>query len=219
MFKREIGNRLDDFRPRLTRELVAVLPHTHGTGRTAHLVGEDGRAAIGSDDLGGGWSHDARHVTSGNGGAQAKITPRNDIPGNVYRMADEYDRGWQDLEGPWDRLKWARLRWQRKAGAVNPKASHAAETLAIEPGTYRTYEREPGSSKHTPYDHQLAIQFGRKFRVSWPWLLTGEGTPFDQLAPTQERVVRVMAGLDDEQQQAIAAMVEAFARSRRSKRA
>lgn len=134
-------------------------------------------------------------------------------------MADETDRGWQALEGPWDRLKWARLRWQRKAGAVNPKASHAAEALGIEPGTYRTYEREPGSSKHTPYDHQLAIQFGRKFKVSWPWLLTGEGSPFDHRAPTQDRVVRVMASLDEEQQQAIAAMVEAFAQARRGRAA
>ena len=130
-------------------------------------------------------------------------------------MADVFDHGWQALEGPWDRLRWARLRWQRKAGAISPTATHAAVALGIEPGTYRTYERPPGSSKHTPYDHQLAIRFGRRFKVSWPWLLTGEGSPFD-LAPTQERVMRVMASLDEQQQEALAAMAEAFASVRQT---
>lgn len=129
---------------------------------------------------------------------------------------DEFDKGWESLEGPWDRLKWARQRWQRKSGAVNAKAIHAADSLGIPAGTYRAYERRPDSSKNVKYDHQLAIQFGRKFKVSWPWLLTGEGTPFDHLAPMQARVVQVMASLDDERQEEIASMIEAFARARRA---
>lgn len=133
-------------------------------------------------------------------------------------MADETDRGWEGLEDPPDRLRWARIRWQRKAGAIRQTAEDAAASLGIKAGTYRTYERRAGTSKHTEYDHQLAIQFGRKFKVSWPWLLTGEGTPFDHLAPTQARVMRVMATMDDERQEEIAAMVEALAQRRAKQR-
>lgn len=145
-----------------------------------------------------------------------KITPRNGTMGNVGSMADEFDKGWEDLEGPWDRLRWARRRWQLKTGAVAPTASDAAQSLGIEAGTYRSYERPPGTSKHTAYGHQLAIQFGRRFRVSWPWLLTGEGAPFDHLAPAQERAMRAIAMMDDEQQEAFARMAEAFAHERRT---
>lgn len=128
-------------------------------------------------------------------------------------MADDFDHGWDALEGPWDRLRWARRRWQHKTGAVNPTAVQAALALGIEPGTYRTYERPPGSSKHAAYDHQLAIRFGRRFKVSWPWLLTGDGSPFDDHDPVQERMLRAMAMLDERQQETLAAMAEAFARS------
>lgn len=128
---------------------------------------------------------------------------------------DEADSGWDRLEEPWDRLRWARMRWQKKAGAINPTQTHAANALGIAPGTYRTYERAPDSSKHSNYDHQLAIQFGRKFKVNWVWLLTGEGTPFDHLAPTQARVLQAMASLDEDRQEEIAAMIVAFAQARR----
>lgn len=128
-------------------------------------------------------------------------------------MADQFDKGWEELDEPWKRLKWARRRWQLKTGAVNPSAKDAADSLGIKDGTYRAYERPPGTSKHSSFDHQLAIQFSRKFKVSWSWLLTGEGTPFDQLEPMQQRVVRAMAALDESRQEAIAEMVEAMLRT------
>ena len=131
-------------------------------------------------------------------------------------MADVLDHGWEELEGPWDRLRWARLRWQKKGGAINPSATQAALVLGIEPGTYRTYERPPGASKHAAYDHQLAIRFGRRFKVSWPWLLTGDGSPFDARDPAQERMMRAMAILDEQQRETLAAMAEAFVRTRRA---
>lgn len=127
------------------------------------------------------------------------------------------DERWRECEGTWDRLKWARERWQAVAKAVNASAKDAAESLGMEPGTYRAYERRPGSSKHTSLDHQSAIRFGRKFKVSWMWLLLGEGTPFDdQLPEQQERVVRAMAKMDEQRQAEFAAMAEAFARARRT---
>lgn len=139
------------------------------------------------------------------------ITRRNVTVGNVAGMNQA--NGWQDLTGGWERLRWARTRWQAAAGVVNGSAKDAADSLGIKAGTYRAYERQPGSSKHTPLDDQAAIQFGRRFRVSWTWLLTGEGTPFDdQLPPVMERVVRIMARLPDADQAMLAEMAEAFAR-------
>jgi hypothetical protein len=84
----------------------------------------------------------------------------------------------------------------------------------MKPGTYRAYERPPGSSKHIELDHQMAIRFARKFKVSWQWLLTGEGSPFDDRMPeTLERVVRAMSVATDEQQEAVADFVERIVRT------
>ena len=126
------------------------------------------------------------------------------------------DETWRDLDGPWARLRWARQKWQRDAGAIGGSAEDAARSLGMKAGTYRAYEREPGSSKHIDLDHQAAIRFGRKFKISWKWLLLGEGSPFDEdeLPRTQERVIRVMTGMPEEDQEALAAMVESFAKSR-----
>ena len=54
------------------------------------------------------------------------------------------DNSWKDLE-LWERVKWARSR--RFANAVA-----AARALGMEPGTYRCYERGPGSAKFIPLD-------------------------------------------------------------------
>jgi hypothetical protein len=127
------------------------------------------------------------------------------------------DDDWRDLEGTWDRLRWARMRWQRQANAVAATAAHAAQSLCMEPGTYRAYERRPGLSKHTPLDHQVAIRAARRFNVSWMWLLTGDGTPFDDvLTPAQERTLRAMQEMDDARQAEFAAMAEAAVRARKA---
>lgn len=116
---------------------------------------------------------------------------------------------WKDLDEPWKRVLWARIRWQTKATGVKGTAKDAAISLGMEPGTYRAYERAPDTSKHTELDHQAAIQFARKFKVSWKWLLLGEGTPDDdQLPEPQERVIRVMSTLDEERQKEIADAIE-----------
>lgn len=83
----------------------------------------------------------------------------------------------------------------------------------MQPNTYAAYERAPGSSKTTHLDHQRAIQFGKKFKVSWTWLLTGNGAPMDdQLTPAQERALRAMKSAEEQDQERAADVIEALLR-------
>ena len=77
---------------------------------------------------------------------------------------------WKNLE-LWDRVKWARSRRFKSAGA-------AAETLGMQPGTYRCYERGPDSAKSIRLDYDRARLFAREFKVRWEWLLDGLGEPW-----------------------------------------
>lgn len=90
-------------------------------------------------------------------------------------MASAYREQWRETREGHERVRWARLYWQERAGAVNGTAKDAADSLGMSEGTYRAYERRPGTSKHIPLNHQAAIRFGRRFGVSWTWLLTSEG--------------------------------------------
>lgn len=115
------------------------------------------------------------------------VTRGDGTPGNVWRM----NARWQDCEGTWDRLRWARMRWQEASG-VSPNAEAAAASLGIKPGTYRAYERRPDSSKHIPLDDQTAPPLAKKFGVSWIWLLKGAGSPdadIESLSPDERRVI------------------------------
>jgi hypothetical protein len=122
---------------------------------------------------------------------------------------------WQQLHEPWERLMWARERWQQEGGAVDRSASAAAESLGLKEGTYRQYERRPGTSRWVPLDHQKAMQFGRKFKVSWRWLLLGDGTPFDEsLAPEIDRLVEAVKQLAPDEQAMLASMAEGLVRQK-----
>ncbi|MEJ0067379.1 MAG: helix-turn-helix transcriptional regulator [Caulobacteraceae bacterium] len=79
------------------------------------------------------------------------------------------DTSWQDLE-IWDRVKWARSRRFRSA-------TEAAGALGMKEGTYRCYERGPGSAKFIALDYRHAQMFARLFKVRWEWLLDGVGRP------------------------------------------
>ena len=115
--------------------------------------------------------------------------------------------GWADLEYPHERLRWARL----NAGFPTMKA--AADSLGMQENTYSAYEREPGTSKWTDMDHQRAIEFGRKFKVSWTWLLVREGTPFEiPLTEAQRRAVEAMAAAEPDDQDRAAQVVETMLR-------
>ena len=113
---------------------------------------------------------------------------------------------WEECRGTWDRLRWARVRWQEGQG-VGSNAEAAADSLGMKPGTYRAYERRPDSSKHIALDHQSAARFARKFGVSWTWLLTGEGTPDDkgdQLTPSERKMIDALREAPEDRQAAAA---------------
>jgi hypothetical protein len=138
---------------------------------------------------------------------KAIVPHRNVTFGNVADMADQ---SWRQREEPWERLTWARMRRFDTSVA-------AAESLGMNENTYRAYERRPGSSKHTPLDHQAAIRFGRKFRVRWEWLLIGEGEPWpeterpeDEPPTPASRVAVALKSVSQERQEAIADAVEAL---------
>jgi len=80
------------------------------------------------------------------------------------------DNSWKNLE-LWDRVKWARSR-------RFPSAVAAAAVFGMKDGTYRCYERGPGSAKFIPLEYKHAKQFAREFKVRWEWLLDGAGEPW-----------------------------------------
>lgn len=121
---------------------------------------------------------------------------------------------WSNLRDPWERLRWARLHWQTQAGGATT-ATAAAESLGMQQNTYTAYERAPDASKHTPIDHQRAMQFGRKFKVNWVWILTGEETPFNR-TPAQVRAVELLAEAPEAAQEEMVDMLEALVRRRAS---
>lgn len=131
------------------------------------------------------------------------VPPGNVISRNVGLMEKpKTDERWRDCRGTWDRLKWARKR-------KFETAKDAARALGEEPGTYRAYEREPGSSKWSNLDHQRAGQYAKAFKVNWIWLLNGGGTPFDGvLTAPQERILGVINSAPPDRQEAIADLVE-----------
>lgn len=116
------------------------------------------------------------------------------------------DPSWRDLEGSWQRLQWAR----RRRGFDSAEA--AAESLGMKGGTYRAYERPPTASKSITLDHQMAARIAKKFRVSWQWLLLGDGSPDEVENSTDPAltVVEAMRGLPRDRQEAVAAAVVAL---------
>lgn len=114
-------------------------------------------------------------------------------------MADE---SWRDLEGTWDRLRWSRKR-------KFERAIEFAQRVGEKPGTYRTYERQPGSSKWTLLDHQNAARFARALGVRWEWLLLGEGEPYPGDTP-RDRIIAALDQATPDQQARVADAVEAL---------
>lgn len=120
---------------------------------------------------------------------------------------------WQDCEGTWDRLRWARMRWQEGLG-VSPNAEAAATSLGIKPGTYRAYERRPDASKSIALDHQTAPPMAKKFGVSWLWLLTGDGSPDTiELTPNEQRLISAYREAPEARQTAVVDVIEQLFKS------
>lgn len=115
---------------------------------------------------------------------------------------------WEQLSEPWQRLHWARARWQHGLG-IKPTAKAAADSLGMEANTYSAYERAPDASKHTRLDHQSAIRFANKFKVNWVWLLLGWGTPDDLVLDAGEaRLVQAIRAQPDESRESIVRAME-----------
>lgn len=203
--KLHIGEGFQDLGPRAAREPVAVTPQADGPWLIPSGLGYGSVAAFGVDEAGSVFEH-VLDITISKSRLQPQTLPLGTFPTVTSWTMSATD--WTQLEEPHERLKWARKHAQFTT------ASAAAESLGMKAITYSAYEREPGSSKNIPLDHQLAIQAGRKYRVSWTWLLVGEGTPFDKPSnPHQQRAIQAMATVPEEKQAALAEAIEALVRS------
>lgn len=126
------------------------------------------------------------------------------------KIAAMDDSSWIGLREAWERLKWARLYWQNRTGSARTGAA-AAASLGMEENTYTAYERPPTASKSTPLTHQRAIQFGKKFKVNWVWILSGEETPFER-TDAQNRAVELMSAVSEADQEQVVDIIEAALR-------
>lgn len=97
---------------------------------------------------------------------------------------------WTELREPWERLRWARMR------AGFERAKDAAESIGINPVTYRSYEKRPDQAGARNIDHQIAARVAKKYKVSWRWLLAGEGSPDDDQSPTMREAERIAERLE-----------------------
>lgn len=190
-------------RPDRARDANPVLPQGHSAFADADVLGDHGVAALGVDKICGSGEH-ASALLSVRSADKPHLTRGKITIGKIGGMETDWSTATED----WERVRWAR------AHAGFPTARAAAESLNLGENTYSAYERPPGASKTTRLRDQRAIQFGRKFKVSWRWLLLGEGTPFDEVrSVAQERVLAAMATADEAQQERVAAAVEALLRT------
>ena len=97
---------------------------------------------------------------------------------------------WRELREPWERLRYARTM------AGFERAKDAADSMGINPVTYRSYERRPDQAGARNIDHQQAARFAKKFKVSWKWLLLGEGTPQDDQTPAMREAEKIAERLE-----------------------
>jgi hypothetical protein len=114
------------------------------------------------------------------------------------------DTAWTTIpdDEHWERVRWARRYWQQEHARPDT-ARDAAEALGMKEDTYSAYERRPTSSKSTGLSVPRARQFGKKFKVSWVWMASGEGSPFDeQMSPEAQTLVREVDKLPEEQRKA-----------------
>lgn len=120
---------------------------------------------------------------------------------------------WRQLGHQWERLRWARLNrtpWE--------KSKDAAESLGVKPGTYRTWEHAPDTDGGRLPSLSELQRVCRRYKVSWVWVATGEGTP-DEGVVTDERLAEVGAKLgevpadkQDDAMSAVMGVLDAFRR-------
>ena len=79
---------------------------------------------------------------------------------------------WQDLRSVHERIRWARL---NRTHFERP--TDAAISLGIKPVTYRTWEIPKDQGGREPPISEIQ-RLAAKYRVSWVWLVSGEGSPY-----------------------------------------
>lgn len=116
---------------------------------------------------------------------------------------------WDQYGNQWERLRWARLR------AGYERGKDAAESLNIKPGTYRTYEVGKADGGRAPTLSELQ-RIARKFKVSWVWLATGQGSPDEgvvvneRLAEAAERAEAIPEDKREDAWSAVMGVLEAY---------
>lgn len=106
---------------------------------------------------------------------------------------------WATCEDLWDRLRWARLNSPSQMSTED-----AGRVIGVPAQTYRTYERRPGTPGARGISPQNAIQLGRRWKISWQWIISGEGTPFDkELSDAQLRLAAAYEAASPELRQAV----------------
>lgn len=180
-----------------------MTPESHSTRLMAGRASHSGRAAVLVDKLDSCVEHAATLLIV-RSYRNANLTHGKITIGKLHPMDDS---SWIDLREPWERLRWARMAWQRRSGSASTGVA-AAESLGLKENTYTAYERPPTGSKHTPLDHQRAIQFAKKFKTNWVWLLTGDETPFGR-TEAQNKAVTLMSMVDEREQEHVVDIIEA----------
>ena len=146
--------------------------------------------------------------------ATENVTHSDVTYGNFGGMAIEDDLAWTRLTRAWERLAWARLR-----RAEFPTQQAFADAVGMKRGAYRLYEQDPARGKASALSADKAIEFARRLRVRWQWLLLGEGAPWPEdeagrkWSPSTQRVAEMIESASEADQERIAAVVEAMLRT------
>lgn len=108
--------------------------------------------------------------------------------GKISGMSD--DGSWRKLQ-MWDRVKWARRRWQR-LNDLDDTAVVAATALGMKQDTYSAYERRDTASKWTPLSYERAVEFAELFGVRWEWLFKDDGEPFLNAVDARGKILQAL---------------------------
>lgn len=97
------------------------------------------------------------------------------------------DETWRQIEDAPDAV-YLRIAWARTHLTEFTRPIDAARALHIKPVTYRTYEVPKWEGGRIP-PVPIAQSIAKKFGVSWAWLVSGKGSPYETIEPTPLMVI------------------------------
>lgn len=141
-------------------------------------------AALGLDEVGNCFAHADTLLNVARRG-------KREVAIGSVRLATicRMDERWRDTTEVWERIRWARQQSRFE------RAKDAAESIGIKPVTYRSYEN-PTNPRIPPIPE--AKRIADKFKVSWVWLLAGQGHPHDINARFGELAEQYAAKVSEE---------------------